>query len=76
MPEPAATQHASQAACPTSPVRIGVAAFAAALALYLATCSRGVNWQDSGMHQYRILTGMLENPLGLALSHPDRKSVV
>lgn len=70
MPEPAATQHSSQAACLASPVRIGVAAFAAALALYLATCSRGVNWQDSGMHQYRILTGMLENPLGLALSHP------
>lgn len=48
----------------------GVLAGTFALALFTITCSRGVEWQDSGIHQYRILTGWLEHPLGLALSHP------
>lgn len=41
-----------------------------ALALYALTCAPGVEWQDSGFHQYRIITGSLEHPYGLALSHP------
>ena len=41
-----------------------------ALILYVATCSPGAEWQDSGVHQYRILTGLLQHPRGLALSHP------
>jgi hypothetical protein len=41
-----------------------------AFTLYAVTGARGVEWQDSGVHQYRILTGQLEHPLGLALSHP------
>jgi hypothetical protein len=41
-----------------------------AFVLYAVTGSRGVEWQDPGVHQYRILTGQLEHPLGLALSHP------
>lgn len=43
---------------------------AAALTLYVATLAPGVGWQDSAVHQFRILRGMLENPYGLALSHP------
>ncbi len=50
--------------------RLGVLLGLAALALYAATGSRGVEWQDAGVHQYRILVGQLENPFGLALSHP------
>ncbi|MBP7747906.1 MAG: DUF2723 domain-containing protein [Phycisphaerae bacterium] len=53
-----------------SPAVVGLAAGLAALVLYAATGSRGVEWQDSGIHQYRILTGRIESPLGLALSHP------
>ncbi|MCK4343379.1 MAG: DUF2723 domain-containing protein, partial [Phycisphaerae bacterium] len=41
-----------------------------ALVLYATTCAGGVEWQDPAVHQYRIVTGQLENPLGLALSHP------
>jgi hypothetical protein len=49
---------------------VGLTAGLLALALYCATCGRGVEWQDSGIHQYRILTGQLNHPLGLALTHP------
>jgi hypothetical protein len=38
--------------------------------LYVATAQRGVNWQDSGSRQWRILTGTYSDPLGLALVHP------
>jgi hypothetical protein len=38
--------------------------------LYVFTCAPGVEWQDSGVHQYRIVTGQAENSRGLALSHP------
>ncbi len=48
----------------------GVAAGLAALTLYAVTGARGAEWQDSGIHQYRILTGRLEHPAGLALVHP------
>jgi hypothetical protein len=48
----------------------GVICGLVALFLYALTCSRGVEWQDSGVHQYRILTGWLQHPLGLALAHP------
>lgn len=55
---------------PCSPWCVGLAVGVAALAVYATTCCRGVNWQDSGVHQYRILTGQVENIYGLALSHP------
>ncbi len=48
----------------------GLLAGGLTLALYGATGARGVAWQDPGFHQYRIITGQLENPAGLALSHP------
>ncbi len=58
------------AAAPIHSTRIGLLVGAAALLLYAATASRGVLWQDSGVHQYRIAVGQAENPYGLALSHP------
>ncbi len=54
----------------TAATWLGVLAGAAALVLYATTGGRGVEWQDSGVHQYRILVGQLEHPFGLALSHP------
>lgn len=53
-----------------SPVAVGLTAGLAALVLYGVTSARGVEWQDSGIHQYRILTGQVSHPLGLALAHP------
>lgn len=50
--------------------RVGVACGLLAAVLYFCTSAPGVFWQDSGVHQYRIVNGILENPLGLALSHP------
>jgi len=50
--------------------RTGLRAGLGALIVFLATASPGVEWQDSGFHQYRIITGQLESPLGLAVSHP------
>ncbi len=44
--------------------------FLAALMLYTSTANRGVQWQDSGWQQWRIVTGQWEHPLGLALVHP------
>ena len=44
--------------------------FAAALSLYALTANRGPQWQDSGDHILRIVTGESINPLGLALTHP------
>jgi len=38
--------------------------------LYLATCQRGVSWQDSGRFQWRVLMGQYHDSLGLALAHP------
>jgi len=38
--------------------------------LYGLTANRGPQWQDSGHHIVRILTGEWINPGGLALSHP------
>jgi len=38
--------------------------------LYLATCQRGVSWQDSGNFQWRVMTGDYTGSLGLALAHP------
>lgn len=54
----------------TSPLIIASAAFVLSLWLYAATASRGVEWQDSGFHQYRIISGQIQHPLGLALAHP------
>lgn len=53
-----------------SALAAGITAGGLALILFAATCARGLEWQDSGFHQYRILTGQLEHPLGLALAHP------
>ncbi len=50
--------------------RIWAVSFLVALALYVATASRGPQWQDSGWQQVRILAGRIEHPLGLALTHP------
>jgi len=40
------------------------------LALYGATAQRGAAWQDSGIHQSRVLHSRYTNPWGLALAHP------
>ena len=40
------------------------------LVLYCLTANRGAQWQDSGSHILRAVTGELIHPLGLALSHP------
>lgn len=53
-----------------SPLILWILAFFAALTTYVATADRGVQWQDSGWQQYRIVTGSLEHPRGLALAHP------
>lgn len=64
---------------PSSDPRAGSAGWAwriyllvalAAVALYWTTAQRGVAWQDSGMHQLRVLDSRYTNPLGLALAHP------
>lgn len=49
---------------------VGLLAGLGALLLFVSSASPGVEWQDPGIHQYRILTGLLEHPLGLALAHP------
>ncbi|MBL8879801.1 MAG: DUF2723 domain-containing protein [Phycisphaerales bacterium] len=54
----------------TSSALVGISCGFVAFALYLITLAPGVCWQDSGVHQFRIVNGMLENPYGLALSHP------
>ena len=38
--------------------------------LYSLTAQQGVSWQDSGMLQFRIITGDYIGNLGLALAHP------
>ncbi|MCX8042663.1 MAG: DUF2723 domain-containing protein, partial [Desulfobacterota bacterium] len=38
--------------------------------LYLLTAQRGVSWQDSGMFQWRIISGDIIGHLGIALAHP------
>jgi hypothetical protein len=45
-------------------------ALVVALALYAATANPGPQWQDSGWQQLRVVTGQLEHPRGLALTHP------
>jgi hypothetical protein len=47
-----------------------LAVSAATFALYAATASRGVQWQDSSHFMYRIAHGDVTGELGLALSHP------
>ncbi len=44
--------------------------FAASFLLYGLTSNRGAQWQDSGEHIWRIITGNVLNERGLALSHP------
>ncbi len=50
--------------------RIWLICFVLGAGLYLATAQRGVCWQDSGMHQWRVRTGNYSGNLGLALAHP------
>jgi hypothetical protein len=47
-----------------------LAVFLATSVLYVVTANRGAQWQDSGFHILRVVTGESVNPLGLALSHP------
>jgi hypothetical protein len=44
--------------------------FFIASVFYCATAQRTVGWQDSGMFQWRVLTGDYTGDLGLALAHP------
>jgi hypothetical protein len=53
-----------------SGVRAWLVVCAVALLLYAATANRGAQWQDSGVQQLRIVTGVIDNPHGLALTHP------
>lgn len=53
-----------------SPLIVGTLGGVAALVLFSLTAARGVEWQDPGFHQYRIVTGQIEHPCGLALAHP------
>lgn len=50
--------------------RLWLGVFLIALALYALTANRGIQWQDSGWQQCRIIAGTIEHPLGLALTHP------
>lgn len=57
------------------PQRLGSAGlwlmvFALAMLLYGATACRWAQWQDGGHMLVRIVTGQLDNHLGLALVHP------
>jgi len=52
-------------------LRVGwPALFLVCALVYGLTANRGAQWQDSGFHILRIVTGEVLNPLGLALSHP------
>jgi len=51
---------------PFLPVLLGLGAFT----LYLFTGARTVQWQDSGQFVLRIVSGELDNPWGLAMTHP------
>ena len=50
--------------------RVWYGFFLTALILYVATANRGVQTQDSGWQQYRIVTGQIAHRHGLALCHP------
>ncbi len=54
----------------TSPWPVWFGLFVVFLSLYAPTANRGVQWQDSGTHILRVISGELVNPRGLALSHP------
>jgi Protein of unknown function (DUF2723) len=43
---------------------------ASALVLFALTAHRGLQGQDSGWQQFRIIAGQLEHPNGLVLTHP------
>lgn len=50
--------------------RIWLIAFLVAALLYGATADYGPQWQDSGWQQWRILTGEIDHPAGLVVTHP------
>lgn len=53
-----------------TPRAIWCGVFACAAALYISTACRDVQWQDAGWQQFRIVSGQIEHPRGLALYHP------
>lgn len=62
------TPHSSGSPLPLCALWFVVAS--AGFLLYALTAQQGVGWQDSGMLQFRIVTGDYSGNLGLALSHP------
>ena len=68
MQQPTSTYRSGQRAATVK--WLWLACLIAFSALYLATCQRGVSWQDSGTFQWRVRTGDYEGDLGLALAHP------
>ncbi|MBI5865850.1 MAG: DUF2723 domain-containing protein [Planctomycetes bacterium] len=50
--------------------RIWLLGFLVAGILYGATADYGPQWQDSGWQQWRILTGEIDHPAGLVVTHP------
>ena len=58
----------------TGAFRGWITLFALFFVLFAATANRGAQWQDSGFHILRVVTGQSLNPLGLALSHPLQNS--
>ena len=47
-----------------------VLVFAVAVLVYALCCAPSLEWQDSGMIQYRVLNNDIRGGLGLALAHP------
>ena len=69
--EPPQCANASDATDRVAPSwRSWLAVFAGAAVLYALTARRGAQWQDSGMHILRAVTGDLYGAYGLALVHP------
>ena len=64
------TADSSPLPSPPPPWRGWLILFILFLALFAATANRGAQWQDSGVHILRVVTGEAVNPRGLALSHP------
>jgi hypothetical protein len=68
--EPATTIDLTGSGRPAFPWRTWLVVLVVPLLLYAATANRGAQWQDSGFHMLRAVTGVLTHPLGIALTHP------
>lgn len=55
---------------PAAALRLWLIVAVAALLLFATTANYGIQWQDGGWQQWRVASGQLEHPLGLALVHP------